>query len=104
MLKIIKNTYPKNRIGKHKVGTLCVWTKTANGHLNLRKCDKNGKLLPQKFIRHIDGYSLDENLIFGHGQIYSQKGNLLSGKKEPILIGLVAKFKKEGWFLEVSNN
>ncbi|MCP4761117.1 MAG: hypothetical protein GY870_04995 [archaeon] len=103
MLKITKNTYPENRIGTYKIGTLCLWVKTINGHLNLRKCDKNGKLLPEILVRHEDGYSFDENLIFGHGQIYAKNGNLLSGKKEPVKVGLIAKFVKKGWFLEVSN-
>ena len=102
MLKITKNTYPKDGIGKHEVGTLCLWTKTTNGHFNLRKCDGNGKLLPEILIRHKDGYSFDENLIFGYGQVYAKNGNLLAGRKEPAKLGLVAKFVKNGWFIEVS--
>ena len=101
MLVITKNTYPKDGIGKHKVGTKCIWL-IKKGHLSLVKCDDNGTPLQPCFEKK-NGYSYDENSIFSHGQVYALNGNLLSGKKEPIKIGLVAKFVKNGYYLEVSN-
>jgi hypothetical protein len=91
MLKIIKNTYPKDGIGKHKTGTFCKW-RIEKGHLLLSVVDEKGN-----FVRNGLMY---EN-IFSHGQIYALNGNLLSGKKEPERIGLVAKFVKNGFFLEL---
>lgn len=99
MLVITKNTYPKDGIGKHKVGTKCVW-RIEKGHLSLIKCDDNGTPLHPEYEKE-NGYSYDKNSIFSHGKIYALNGNLLSGKKEPPRIGTVSKYVKNGWFLEV---
>ena len=99
MLKISKNTYTKNGIERHKVGSLCQWV-IEKGHLILKKCDENGKILSPEIIKE-EGITFDKNSIFSHGQIYALNGNLLSGKKEPERSGIVAKFVKNGWFLEL---
>jgi len=101
MLVITKNTYPHNQIGQHKIGTKCIWL-IKKGHLSLVKCDNNGIALHSDYEK-INGYSFDKNSIFGHGQIYALNGNLLSGRKEPVKIGLVAKYVKKGWYLQLSN-
>jgi hypothetical protein len=99
MLKIVKNTYPKNGIGRHEVDSLCIWV-IDRGHLILKRCDENGKILLPEIVKE-NGITLDKNSIFSHGQIYALNGNLLSGKKEPERCGIVAKFVKNGWFLEL---
>lgn len=92
MLIISKNTYPSDGIGKHKIGTLCNW-RIDRGHLLLTVCNEDGS------FKRKDGL-IYEN-IFSHGQIYALNGNLLTGKKEPEKIGIVAKYMKNGWFLEL---
>jgi len=99
MLKIVKNTYPITGIGSHQIGTICEWV-TERGHLILKKCDDTGKLLSPEIVKE-NGVTFDKNSIFSHGQIYSLNGNLLAGKKEPARCGVVAKFVKKGWFLEL---
>lgn len=92
MLQISKNTYPKDGIGKYAVGTLCNW-RIEQGHLLLTVCNETGT------------YKRKDNLIyediFTKGKIYALNGNLLTGKKEPHKIGIVAKYVKNGWFLEL---
>lgn len=91
MFRITKNTYPENMI-KHKVGTLCNW-RTDKGHLLLSECNSDGTFVEKEFVGFVD--------ILTKGQIYALDGNLLSGKTEPERFGLVAKFVKNGWYLEI---
>ena len=91
VFKIIKNTYPKDGIGKYEIGTFCKW-RIERGHLLLSVVDLGGE-----FIRNGLMY---EN-VFSHGQIYALNGNLLAGKKEPEKDGIVAKYVKNGFYLEL---
>ena len=101
MMIIVKNTYPKDGIGLHEIGTLCQWV-IESGRLSLVKCDTAGKCLPSK-IEKTNGVPQDINHIFTHGKVYALNGNLLSGKTEPPKIGVVAKYVKNGWYLEVED-
>ena len=88
-VRITENTY--ECMDKYPVGTIGIWATSSRGWLTLFAVDSSGK--------HPD-YSKS---IFTHGQVYAQNGNLLSGKKEPKLIGEVAFFRKKGWTLKVEN-
>ena len=90
IVKILKNTYPNSDI--YQAGTICIWIKDSRGWLYLYPTDGTKK--------HAD---YEKKCVMSFGQVYAQNGNLLSGKKEPLKIGLIAKYIKEGWFLDVEN-
>ena len=79
-IKIIENTY--QCADKYPAGTIGIWCKSSQGWLTLFAVDETGK--------HPDY----QKSIFTHGQVYAQNGNLLSGKKEPAMVGEVAKYLK----------
>lgn len=95
MLIITRNTYPEDGIGKYKVGTLCDW-RVVRGHLLLSLCNKDGK-----FVREYGNYG-NYTDIMSKGQIYNLNGNLMSKKTEPAKVGIVAKYVKMGYYLELA--
>lgn len=90
MVKITNNTYPNN--SEYPINTICIWIKDSRGWVYLYPCDSTFK-----------NADYSKKPVMTLGQIYAKNGNLLSGKKEPLKIGVVAKYKKEGWILEVEH-